>query len=68
MVLDETGRLAEKHDRSKEDINKLANLNIRNVALVKERSKLKSAIDCKLKEAIQSGDNDVLNEVKNYGG
>lgn len=66
-VMEDTGTLASKRERNSSDMNKLANLNLQNVELVKLRSKLKSAIDSKLKEAIQNGDMDVLNEVKRYG-
>lgn len=66
-VMEDTGTLASKSERSSSDMNKLANLNLQNVELVKLRSKLKSAIDSKLKDAIQNGDMDVLNEVKRYG-
>lgn len=67
MVLEETGSLAKKSNRTAEDLEKLADLNIRNVDLVQIRSKLKSAIDSKLNEAIRTGNTDVLNEVKRYG-
>jgi hypothetical protein len=67
MVLEETGSLAKKSVRTAEDTEKLADLNVKNVDLVQIRSKLKSAIDSKLREAIRSGDTDVLNEVKKYG-
>ena len=66
-VMESTGTLANKDNRTDADMNKLANLNLQNVELVKLRSKLKSAIDNKLNEAIKSGDTDVLNEVKRYG-
>ena len=67
MVLEETGSLAKKSDRTQTDTEKLADLNVRNVDLVQIRSKLKSAIDNKLNEAIKTGNTDVLNEVKKYG-
>lgn len=67
MVLEETGNLAKKTNRTSEDTEKLADLNVRNVDLVQIRSKLKSAIDNKLNEAIRTGNTDVLNEVKKYG-
>jgi hypothetical protein len=67
MVLEETGSLAKKVNRTSEDTEKLADLNVRNVDLVQIRSKLKSAIDNKLNEAIRTGNTDVLNEVKKYG-
>jgi hypothetical protein len=66
-VMESTGTLANKENRTDADMNKLANLNLQNVELVKLRSKLKSAIDNKLNEAIKSGNTDVLNEVKRYG-
>ena len=49
-------------------MNELAELNIKNIELVKMRSKLKTAIDNKINEAIAAGETDVLQEVKNYGG
>lgn len=66
-VMEETGTLANKSKRDSKDMERLANLNLQNVELVKLRSKLKSAIDAKLNEAIKSGNTDVLNEVKRYG-
>ena len=66
-VMEVTGTLANKENRTDSDMTKLANLNLQNVELVKLRSKLKSAIDAKLNEAIKSGNTDVLNEVKRYG-
>lgn len=66
-VMEVTGTLANKENRTDADMTKLANLNLQNVELVKLRSKLKSAIDNKLNEAIKSGNTDVLNEVKRYG-
>jgi hypothetical protein len=66
-VMEATGTLANKENRTDSDMTKLANLNLQNVELVKLRSKLKSAIDSKLNQAIKSGNTDVLNEVKKYG-
>jgi hypothetical protein len=66
-VMEVTGTLANKDTRTDADMNKLANLNLQNVELVKLRSKLKSAIDNKLNEAIKYGNTDILNEVKRYG-
>ena len=66
-VMEVTGTLANKESRTDSDMTKLANLNLQNVELLKLRSKLKSAIDNKLNEAIKNGDTDILNEVKRYG-
>ena len=65
-VMEETAILAESN-QTDQVIRKLADLNIRNVSLVKQRSRLKSAIDSKLQEALSSGQTDVLDEVKRYG-
>lgn len=66
-VLDEASELdhiAEKTDAIKQRIIDLSGENIR---LIRQRSKLKSAIDQKLNSAIKSGGTDVLDEVKKYG-
>lgn len=65
--LEEAGKLdalPNKNEADKDEIVRLSGVNIR---LVQQRSKLKSAIDKKLNDAIANGKTDVLDEVKKYG-
>ncbi len=47
--------------------DEIINLSGDNIELVKQRSTLRKAIDCKLNKAILDGHINVLNEIKDYG-
>ena len=66
MLLEKTAELDRKAEKSKEDIELIIRLSGDNVRLAKIRSKLKSAIDSKLNDAIKNGGTDILDEVKKY--
>ena len=66
MLLEKTAELDRKEVKSKEDIDLIIRLSGDNVRLAKIRSKLKSAIDSKLNDAIKNGGTDILDEVKKY--
>lgn len=67
MLLDRTTELDKKQNKTADDINEIVNLSGKNIRLVSERSKLKSAIDTKLNDAIKNGKSNILDEVKGYG-
>jgi len=66
MLLEKTSELDRKMEKSKEDIELIVKLSGDNIRLATQRSRLKSAIDKKLNEAIKNGQTDVLDEVKKY--
>jgi len=66
MLLEKTSELDRKPEKSKEDIELIVRLSGDNIRLATQRSRLKSAIDKKLNEAIKYGQTDVLDEVKKY--
>jgi len=66
MLLEKTSELDRKTEKSKEDIELIVKLSGDNIRLATQRSRLKSAIDKKLNEAIKNGQTDVLDEVKKY--
>jgi hypothetical protein len=65
-LLDKTAELDNKAKRSKEDIDLIVKLSGDNIRLAKQRSLLKSAIDKKINEAVNSGRTDILDEIKSY--
>lgn len=65
--IDREGALAKVSNKTEAQINEVVELSSTNVRLVQQRSKLKSAIDKKLNDAIANGKTDVLDEVKKYG-
>lgn len=67
MLLEKTSELDRKEIKTKEEIELIVRLSGDNVRLAKLRSKLKTAIDKKLNDAISNGSTDVLDEVKKYG-
>ena len=67
-LLDKTAELDKKEVKSKDDIDLIVKLSGENIRLVTLRSKLKTAIDNKLNDAIKKGGTDILDEVKNYNG
>jgi hypothetical protein len=66
MLLEKTSELDRKGKKTKEDIELIVRLSGDNIRLATQRSKLKTAIDKKLNEAIKNGQTDVLDEVKKY--
>jgi len=66
MLLEKTSELDRKQEKSKEDIELIVKLSGDNIRLATQRSRLKSAIDKRLNEAIKNGQTDVLDEVKKY--
>jgi hypothetical protein len=66
-VLDKSAELDKKATKDQKILEEIARLSGENIRLVKNRSALKSAIDSKVKEAIKTGNVDVLDEVKKYG-
>lgn len=66
-LLDKSAELDKISDKTPEVEKQIINLSGENIRLVKQRSKLKSAIDTKLNLAISNGNTTVLDEVKNYG-
>lgn len=65
-LLEKTTELDAKKNRSKEDVALIMKLSGDNIRLVKQRSQLKSAIDLKINEALQRGNTNILDEVKDY--
>jgi hypothetical protein len=65
-LLEKTSELDKKEVKTKEDIDLIVKLSGDNVGLAKQRSKLKSAIDSKLNDAIKNGNTEVLHEFKKY--
>jgi hypothetical protein len=66
MLLEKTSELDKKEVKTKEDIELIIRLSGDNIRLAKLRSRLKTAIDNKLNDAIKNGSTDVLDEVKKY--
>jgi hypothetical protein len=66
-LLERTTILDNKNPKTDDDIKEIVKLSGDNIRLVKQRSALKSAIDKKLNNAIQSGGTAILDEVKKYG-
>jgi len=66
MLLEKTSELDRKAVKTQEDIELIVRLSGDNVRLAILRSKLKTAIDKKLNDAIKNGSTDVLDEVKKY--
>jgi hypothetical protein len=66
MLLEKTSELDRKSDKTKEDIELIVKLSGDNIRLATQRSKLKTAIDKKLNEAIKNGGTGVLDEIKKY--
>ena len=65
--LEKSSILNDKVDKTEDDIKEIVKLSEDNIRLVKQRSAYKNAIDKKLNLAIQNGETEVLDEVKNYG-
>ncbi len=65
-LLEKTSELDKKTKKTEEDIALIVQLSGENIRLVKQRSKLKSAIDQKINTSIKNGGTDILDEVKNY--
>jgi hypothetical protein len=65
--IDREGALAKIENKTEAQIHEVVELSAKNVRLVQQRSKLKSAIDKKLNQAIADGGTEVLDEVKKYG-
>ena len=66
MLLEKTSELDRKEVKTKEDTELIIRLSGDNIRLAKLRSRLKTAIDNKLNDAIKNGSTDVLDEVKKY--
>ena len=65
--LERSSILNDKVDKTDDDIKEIVKLSDDNIRLVRQRSGYKNAIDKKLNLAIQNGETEVLDEVKNYG-
>lgn len=68
-ILDKSAALSKipENELTHSQKNEIISLSNQNIVLIKERSRLKTAIDMKLNDAIRSQKTDVLNEVKSYG-
>jgi hypothetical protein len=65
-VLDKAAEFDKIQDKTISDLEQIAILSGENIKLIKLRSFLKSSLDKKLKEAIKTGNVEVLEEVKKY--
>jgi hypothetical protein len=65
-LLDKSAELDKIKNKTNEQKDLIIKLSGENIRLIKQRSKLKTAIDKKLNLAIKNGETDVLDEIKNY--